>query len=223
MKISVTAVCCLLVSTAAFAAERPIDLSRLSFPPPPVLWSTADAVQDDESSDFTDEVFSDEAQAFMAEQAEAFRIEQAEAVQHTASIIDLLVEEAHEYVGTPYRYGGKRPGAFDCSGYLAHVFRQMGLDVPSVSREMAKLGEPVSLDEVQPGDLLFFKGRSLRRKRIGHVALVVEAAEGRVKIIHATSSRGVAVDDLSESKYFRKRYLKAVRLPLNEAAATPTP
>jgi cell wall-associated NlpC family hydrolase len=59
-------------------------------------------------------------------------------------------------VGSPYRWGGTGPAAFDCSGLVSWAFAQAGVPVPRTSRAQAQAGTPVSRADLQPGDLVFF-------------------------------------------------------------------
>lgn len=128
---------------------------------------------------------------------------------------DSIIDFAKTFIGTPYKYGSVAVSSFDCSGYISYVFRKFGLDLPHCSSCMSTLGETVSLDEVQKGDLLFFKGRNSSSTRVGHVSLVVGVDEDSIMMIHA-SSRGVVVDDLNEMEYYKKRFVTARRLSEGE-------
>jgi cell wall-associated NlpC family hydrolase len=75
---------------------------------------------------------------------------------------------------------------------------------------LAELGETVSLLNIQPGDLMFFKGSNPRSSSIGHVAMVIEVLPDDVKFIHSANG-GVRIDNL-KSKYYIQRYIKSKRL-----------
>jgi hypothetical protein len=82
-----------------------------------------------------------------------------------------------EYRGIPYLWGGTDPEVgLDCSGFVQHVFDQLGIDLPRVSRDQAKAGVEVpSLAEAKPGDLIAFGSP------VDHIAIYL----GDNKIIHA--------------------------------------
>jgi cell wall-associated NlpC family hydrolase len=61
---------------------------------------------------------------------------------------------AARYAGIMYVYGGTTPAGFDCSGYTAYVFRQVGINLPRTAEEQRQATTPVS--SPQPGDLVFF-------------------------------------------------------------------
>ena len=93
-----------------------------------------------------------------------------------------IVSYALQFVGNPYVAGGTSltKGA-DCSGFVQSVFRDCGYSLPRSSREQAAAGREVSLDELQPGDLLFYS----RGGSINHVALYI----GNGQVVHASTER----------------------------------
>ncbi len=78
-------------------------------------------------------------------------------------------------MGIPYRWGGNTPETgMDCSGFIRYVFRKsLGITLPRTAAEMAKVGKRVSLDELEPGDLVFFSERRGGRMIIGHVGMYI--------------------------------------------------
>src|SRR5262245_15762607 len=69
-----------------------------------------------------------------------------------------VVGIAMQYLGVPYVWGGASPRGFDCSGLVMYVFAQIGVSLPHSSYAMFNMGTPVSLSQLQPGDLVFFAG-----------------------------------------------------------------
>lgn len=124
-----------------------------------------------------------------------------------------LLKTAESFLGVPYKYGSQSSSGFDCSGYVRQCYSALQLDLPHSSSAQSNLGQKVKLKEVQPGDLLFFKGRSTRKKTVGHVAIVHSVdPEGKVYMIHASTSRGVIIECYNDSEYFKKRFVVAKRL-----------
>lgn len=70
-----------------------------------------------------------------------------------------VVADAKRYLGVPYQWGGTSPTTgFDCSGFVQHVYGDLGIQLPRTSQEQSTVGTPVqSLSQAQPGDLLFFE------------------------------------------------------------------
>ncbi|WP_051350553.1 NlpC/P60 family protein [Caloramator sp. ALD01] len=67
-----------------------------------------------------------------------------------------IVSFALNFLGTPYVWGGNTPSGFDCSGYVKYVYAHFGINLPRRASEQATVGQTVSLDDAQPGDLVFF-------------------------------------------------------------------
>lgn len=118
-----------------------------------------------------------------------------------------IVEKAMDFLGIRYRRGGSTPeSGFDCSGFVSHVFRELGTRLPRSSREISHSGEAVSKNELQPGDLVFF---NTMRRAFSHVGIYL----GNNQFVHAPASGGaVRIDDLRE-RYWGKRYNGARRVP----------
>lgn len=108
---------------------------------------------------------------------------------------------AKAFQGTRYKYGGTTEEGMDCSGLVYTSFLQEEIPLPRSSREMAKEGNRLSLEEVNIGDLLFFE-TDKNKKVINHVGLVVEIQPGHILFIHSTSSRGVIISSLAENYWF---------------------
>ncbi|RKS04982.1 cell wall-associated NlpC family hydrolase [Nocardiopsis sp. Huas11] len=65
-------------------------------------------------------------------------------------------EWALAQVGKPYLWGGTGPGAFDCSGLTLKAWEAAGVSLPRVTTDQVNTGTRVGLDQLQPGDLLFY-------------------------------------------------------------------
>lgn len=122
-----------------------------------------------------------------------------------------LIQKGEQLLGRPYRYRGVSGWVLDCSGYVGYLYSTLGVKIPRSSSGLSAYTQRVQ--DPQPGDLLFFKGRNSRSSRVGHVALVVDSNNGDPIIMHSTNSRGIIKHPLSSNAYFRKRYLHAGRLP----------
>jgi cell wall-associated NlpC family hydrolase len=86
-----------------------------------------------------------------------------------------VVADAKKYLGVPYVFGGETTAGMDCSGLVQTVFKDLGVTMPRVVPDQAKMGVEVgSLKDAQPGDLIIPKGE-------GHVVIYV----GDGKVLHA--------------------------------------
>lgn len=102
---------------------------------------------------------------------------------------------------TRYRWGGRGPATgFDCSGLVSHVFSEsIGLQVRGSSADLGRQARPVPVDQLQPGDLLFFNTLGARHSHVG-----VYVGDGR--FVHASNPRtGVRIDQLS-NRYYAARF-----------------
>ncbi|WP_299669278.1 C40 family peptidase [uncultured Polaribacter sp.] len=124
--------------------------------------------------------------------------------------IDRVVANALKYKGVRYKFGGTTKKGMDCSGIVYVSFLEENVQLPRVSRNMAKRGTEIPLKKVKKGDLLFFK-TSKRGRGINHVGLIVSVKKGQIRFIHSTTSRGVITSLLSE-KYWKNAFVKATKI-----------
>ena len=71
-----------------------------------------------------------------------------------------VVQAAMSRLGAPYVWGAAGPTSFDCSGLVVWSFAQMNISLPHYSYSQMSGGTPVSVSDLQPGDLVFFYGGS---------------------------------------------------------------
>jgi len=117
---------------------------------------------------------------------------------------EAVVAAAMKYKGTPYKFGGASPKAFDCSGFVWYVFEQQSISLPRTADRQFTAGKAVLVKELQPGDVVFF---TTYEKGASHCGIYV----GDGKFVHASSSHGVSVAALADS-YWKGRYLGARRM-----------
>lgn len=128
---------------------------------------------------------------------------------NSSSKVGRLLQTAQSFVGTPYRTGGTTSSGMDCSGFTQTVFNAIGIKLPRVSRDQSTVGQAISKNALQVGDLLFFATST--PNVINHVAVVSNTSGGTVKFLHASTSRGVMEADLALD-YYQKAYMTARRV-----------
>lgn len=121
----------------------------------------------------------------------------------TSKLAQELTRSALRFLGTPYVFGGNSPSGFDCSAYVQHVFAMIGISLPRTADAQYDVGRP-AVGGPRPGDLVFFETYAYGPSHVGIYL-------GHGEFVHASSSRGVMVSNLSES-YWSSRYLGAKRL-----------
>ena len=129
----------------------------------------------------------------------------------TEELLNDLLSEARSHMGKRYTRGSKGPSAFDCSGFSSYVYRQFGYSLSPSSRDQYTQGEKVDRKELRKGDLVFFKGRSVKGG-VGHVGIVVDADDkGNFTFIHAATSSGITISNINEP-YYSSRYVGGKRV-----------
>ena len=102
-----------------------------------------------------------------------------------------LINTAQRYLGVPYLWGGTTPSGFDCSGLMQYVFAKEKISIPRTSQEQQKASEPIDINDVEPGDLVFNKESDST-----HVGMYI----GNDKYIHAPHTGDVVkISTLSTS------------------------
>jgi cell wall-associated NlpC family hydrolase len=111
---------------------------------------------------------------------------------------------AVRFLGVRYRWGGTTPQGFDCSGFLAFVFGQMGRVLPRTTYEMYGAGAAVGPADLAAGDLVFFETAGPGPSHAG-----IYLGDGR--FIHASSGAGRVIVSGLDEPYYAGRYLGARR------------
>ncbi len=112
-------------------------------------------------------------------------------------------EIALEQVGRPYRYGGRTPSGFDCSGLVQYAYRLAGKDLPRTTRQLWSALSPVPRDDIRVGDVLFFNVDG----KMGHVGVYL----GNERFVHAPATgRTVSVASL-DAPYYDAALVRAGR------------
>jgi len=139
------------------------------------------------------------------EPAEASRRVTVEPRIADAAVGGAIADVAMGMVGTRYLYGGTDPlKGFDCSGLVYYAYEQAGYRVPRTSQELFRAARKISVNDADPGDLMFFQDQT----KLSHVGIYL----GDGKFIHAprTGAR-VRIESLRK-RYWVRRYDGARRI-----------
>ncbi len=120
-----------------------------------------------------------------------------------------LYLEAAQWIGVPYKMAGTTKSGVDCSGLTCSLYAKIydcRLSRSSKEQYSRDCVRTVSRKQLQPGDLVFFSSSGLSVEEIDHVGLYLK--EGW--FIHASSSRGVVVDNLA-TPYWSQKLVKCGR------------
>ena len=120
---------------------------------------------------------------------------------------DKVIELAEQFLGRPYKmaFGVHR---FDCSGYVRYLMSKIDVVVTRSSISQIHDGFRVKdFKQAQPGDILVFRGRSVKNSRPGHVGLVHHWSNDTLYFIHASVQKGITIDHMYDP-YYKSRFLQ---------------
>ena|ERR1035437_2766608 len=116
-----------------------------------------------------------------------------------------LYHQVYDWVGTRYKYAGKTKKGIDCSGFVSEMYRNTYcINLGGGSRDIWPTVTPIEKDNLQEGDILFFK---IKKGQISHVGIYL----GNNKFAHASVAYGVIISDLDE-EYYKKYFFKGGRV-----------
>ena len=124
---------------------------------------------------------------------------------------DSIIRWARTYIGTPYVFGGVSRKGIDCSGFTSTVLNHFGSNLPHSCKTQATLGKKTK--QYKAGDLALFGYKSSNGTvKPSHVGIVISNYPEPLKVIHATSSLGVRIDDVKASSYWKPKFLFTVNV-----------
>lgn len=117
----------------------------------------------------------------------------------------LFIRVVKTFLGVPYRLGGSTLKGLDCSAFVKKIFEIFNVQLPRTAREQSRVGKKVGREDLEEGDLIFFKTRWANN---AHVGIYI----GNNEFVHASyRSKEVRVDSL-DTPYFNQRFIKGVRI-----------
>lgn len=122
-----------------------------------------------------------------------------------------LIENAREYIGLPYVWGGNGVKGYDCSGFVTKIYANHGYDIPRTARLQYRIGLLIkNPEDLQPGDMVFFVKHPHQNTpgEISHIGMYL----GNDEIIHAAMGKGRVTYDRLTSSYYSKRFLAGRRV-----------
>lgn len=120
----------------------------------------------------------------------------------------LVLGAALEKVGKRYKAASTGPNGFDCSGLMYYSFGKANIQMGRTSGSQATMGYSVKVSEAIPGDLLVFANKG----RIHHVGMVYKNRDRQLIMVHSSSSRGVVIEDVLSSNYWKSRLVDVRRI-----------
>ncbi|MCZ2257570.1 C40 family peptidase [Sporosarcina sp. G11-34] len=128
-------------------------------------------------------------------------------IEASAATPNEIVTLGKKQLGVRYLWGGTTTSGFDCSGFTGYVFKQAGINLNRTAASQYSHGTAVSKSNLKAGDLVFFAGTG-GKGGISHVGIYI----GSRQMISATSSRGIAIDNIDTNPYWAPRYAGAKRI-----------
>lgn len=117
------------------------------------------------------------------------------------NLLNKIVKESNTYLGTPYLWGGTTRNGIDCSAFVKNVYLSVGIKLPRVSQNQAKVGKTITLDKIRKGDLIFFETDKNRPNTVSHVGIYL----GSGNLIHASSkNKKVVIVPLNQGYFLSK-------------------
>lgn len=120
-----------------------------------------------------------------------------------SSIRHSIVAAAEKYLGIRYVLGGFSSNGYDCSGLVRQVLSEHDIKLDPTARQQQYFGEQIPLEFVRTGDLVFFSESP--DSRVSHVAIVASFDENGLEVIHATNSKGIVRENISNSSYWMRK------------------
>lgn len=131
------------------------------------------------------------------------------AVELGVSSNDLKNEKLYQFIedwkGVPYKYGGNSKVGVDCSGFIGQLYREVyTINLPRTTSEISQVSKPISKPNLSEGDIVIF---DINGKKSSHVGVYLING----KFVHASTSRGVVISDLT-NPYYQKAFSRGGKI-----------
>ena len=167
----------------------------------------------EEKKSDTDQADPEDAEESVSEEKLADEINEERQKQSSNSVLgkwngpderNLFIRVVKTFLGVPYRYGGSTLKGIDCSAFVKRVYAVVDISLPRTAHEQSMLGKWVKKNQLEDGDLVFFRTRRIN----DHVGIYI----GNNQFVHLSSkNREAKIDNLDEP-YFQKRFVRGVRV-----------
>lgn len=135
---------------------------------------------------------------------ELSRVSKAQEPPQSYTVEQRIFEEYQRWKGTRHQLGGAGRDGIDCSGFVKAVYQNaFHINLPRTTRAQVRKGNPVSYDDLRPGDLVFFTPPNYPR----HVGIFLN----RSRFVHASKTNGVSISEI-DAAYWRKYFWTARRI-----------
>lgn len=111
-------------------------------------------------------------------------------------LADKIIKEANSWIGVPYRYAGESKSGADCSGFVMSVFSVYGFALPRTAQLQWENTKSIERRNLRKADLIFFSDGG----KVDHVGIYI----GENRFIHASTSKGVIITELSKDYYVKR-------------------
>lgn len=99
-----------------------------------------------------------------------------------------VISQARKLIGKKYSWGGSSLNSgFDCSGFIKYIFGKVGINLPRTAAEQGKIGEEISLQQAEPGDIIWFGSKNSPSGQ--HIGLISKIDNGQIYIIDAAGKK----------------------------------
>jgi lipoprotein Spr len=116
-----------------------------------------------------------------------------------------LKKEIESWLGTPYKYGGTTRQGIDCSAFCGQVYKNVyNITLGRSANDIYEQSKPVKKEDLREGDFVFFK---INSSKVSHVGIYLS----QNKFVHASTSRGVVISDLTDT-YYTKYFFSGGRI-----------